>query len=80
VELPDAVVKSILPDPVQLPETVRSKMKSARAGEANRARVSAAAPIAVVRNVENDHVPERGVGALLPGGLDRRVRLRWLAD
>jgi SAM-dependent methyltransferase len=27
-----------------------------------------------------DHAPERGVGALLLGGLDRRVRLRWQAD
>jgi hypothetical protein len=26
-----------------------------------------------------DRVPSRGVGALLRGGLDRRVRLRWLA-
>jgi hypothetical protein len=26
--------------------------------------------------VPEDHVPERGVGALLLGGLDRRVRLR----
>jgi hypothetical protein len=26
-----------------------------------------------------DHVPERGVGALLLGGLDRHVRLRLLA-
>jgi hypothetical protein len=26
-----------------------------------------------------DRVPDRGVGALLLGGLGRRVRLRWLA-
>jgi putative ABC transport system substrate-binding protein len=28
----------------------------------------------------DDRVPCRGVGAMLLGGLDRRVRLRWLAD
>ena len=27
----------------------------------------------------SDRVPPRGVGAVLLGGLDRRVRLRWLA-
>ena len=30
--------------------------------------------------IDADHAPERGVGALLLGGLDRRVRLRWQAD
>ena len=30
------------------------------------------------QHVPLDHVPPRGVGALLLGGLDRRVRLRWL--
>jgi len=34
----------------------------------------------LARAREGDHVPERGVGALLLGGLDRRVRLRWQAD
>jgi len=31
------------------------------------------------RRTLGDHVPWRGVGALLLGGLDRGVRLRWLA-
>jgi putative transposase len=31
-------------------------------------------------DVQFDRVPTRGVGAMLLGGLDRRVRLRWLAD